>query len=294
MKKIWASIAILLICACGLRAYFRLTDDFRIANITYNLPHRPELDTQPDKNLSPILGQSFSYIGKGSQSYAFSSADGRYVLKFFKYKHLRPHWLVEMLSPLPYFKDYQRKQLRRKSRKLEHLFAGYHLAWESLRDESGLVFVHLNQTHGLYPKVTVFDKIGLKRTIDLDNVVFIIQNKAKTTRAVLDELLVKGDTSTAQQRIRQILQLYASEYQRGIYDMDHGVMHNTGFVGDKPIHLDIGKLTKDPRISDPALYRPDIQKVGLRIAAWLENNHPEQRDAMLRDLDLALHELFGV
>ncbi|MCE5316210.1 MAG: hypothetical protein LLG04_02450 [Parachlamydia sp.] len=294
MKKIWAFFVIFLICVCGMRAYFRLTDDFRIANITYNLPYKPEWDAKPDQNLSTILQQPFSYIGKGSQSYAFSSADGRYVLKFFKYKHLRPHWLVEMLSPLPYFKDYQRKQLRRKARKLDHLFAGYHLAWESLRDESGLLFVHLNQTQGLYPKAIVIDKIGLKRTIDLDNVVFIVQRKAKTTRAVIDELLAKGDTSTAQLRIRQILQLYASEYQRGIYDMDHGVMHNTGFVGDKPIHLDIGKLTQDPRISDPNLYRPDIQKVGLRIAAWLEINHPEHRDAMLRDLDLALHELFGV
>lgn len=293
MKKFWIALAIFLVCACGMRAYFRLTDDFRIANISYELPYHPEWETSPAADLTEILKQPFSYIGKGSQSYAFASADGQYVLKFFKYKHLRPHWLVELLSPLPYFSNYQQKQTRRKARKLNHLFAGYHLAWESLRDESGLLFVHLNMTQGLYPKATVIDKIGLKRTIDLDSVVFIVQRKARTTRAVVDELLSHGDVATAQTRIRQILQLYALEYQRGIYDMDHGVMHNTGFVGEKPIHLDIGKLTREPRTADPAFYRPDIQKVGLRIAAWLEASHPEHSDAMLRDLDQTLHELFG-
>lgn len=286
MKKYITIALALILLAAGGRAYFRLTDDFRLANITYPLPHHnewdiPKLPTHEQAEIEKILQQTFTYIDKGSQSYAFGSADGRYVLKFFKFKHLRPHWLVETLSPLPYFNNYKRKQIKRKQRKLESLFAGYRLAWETLRDESGLVFIHLNKTTDLYPQAHLRDKIGLKRTVDLDSVVFIIQKKARTTRAVLDELLSKGDVATAKQRLEQIFALYASEYARGIYDMDHGVLHNTGFVGDQPIHLDIGKLTREPLTLDPAFRKEDFKKVIDRIDAWLTANYPQYRDALL-------------
>lgn len=295
MKKHLFSIALfLLVVTVSARFYFRLTDDFRISNITHELTYRPEWATTAPDQLMSILQQRFYYLGKGSQSYAFASEDGQFVLKFFKYKHLRPHWLVESLSALPYFSDYQKKQSKRKARKFEHLFAGYHLAWNHLREESGLIFIHLNETKGLFPKVTLIDKIGLKRSVDLDSVVFIVQKKVEMTRSVIDALLAKGDLATAQKRIRQILALYASEYQRGLYDMDHGVMHNTGFAGDQPIHLDIGKLTLEPRTRDPAFYRADIQKVAARISSWLKANHPESSEAMLADLKRALKEMFDV
>ena len=287
MKKYLLPLALIFILsAVGTRAYFRLTDDFRLANISCVLPHHrewdiPKLEPESEAAIDKILQQPFTYIGKGSQSYAFASADGEYVLKFFKFKHLRPHWLLETLSPLPYFNHYQRKQLKRKQRKLNSLFAGYRLAWESLREESGLLFIHLNKTKGLYPKAKLFDKIGLERTVDLDTVVFILQKKARTTRTVIDELLTKGDVATAKERIRQICALYASEYARGIYDMDHGVMHNTGFVGEQPIHLDIGKLTQEPLTQDPEFRRKDFKLVLARIDAWLEANYPQYRDQLL-------------
>jgi hypothetical protein len=290
-KNVLVSLAVLVIFAGGLRTYFRLTDDFRLANIQYEQPYRKEWEIESKKNLTTILNQPYSYIGKGSQSYAFASADGNYVLKFFKYKHLRPHWLLETVSSLPYFKEYREKQLKRKGRKLEHLFAGYHLAWTTLREESGLEFIHLNQTVDSYPEVILYDKIGLKRTVDLDSVVFIVQKKAQTTRAVIDALLTQGDVATAKLRLRQILTLYASEYRRGIYDMDHGVMHNTGFVGESPIHLDIGKLTREPKTLDPTFRRADIQKVVARMMAWIKESYPEYAQEIMNDINLTLKEI---
>src|SRR4029079_17540498 len=37
-----------------------------------------------DHLLHTVLSQTFYYLGSGSQSYAFASQDGKYVLKFFK------------------------------------------------------------------------------------------------------------------------------------------------------------------------------------------------------------------
>lgn len=288
MKK-W--IVAFVVGIVALRGYFRLTDDFRLGNIQHELPYHAEWDFPARPEVEKILQQPFHYIGKGSQSYAF--ANGEYVIKFFKYKHLRPHWLLELLSPLPYFNAYEKKQRLRKQRKLDHLFAGYHLAWTELRGESGLIFVHLNETKGLYPTITLYDKIGLKRHVELDSVVFILQKRAQTTRTVIDSLLAKNDLQMAQKRLRQILELYASEYKRGLYDMDHGVMHNTGFVGEEPIHLDIGKLAKEPRTQEPEFVRSDIQNVLSRIDSWLKTAYPDQRDELIKNLQKEAQELFG-
>ena len=86
----------------AVRAYYRLTDDFRLSNISYPLPFQENLQIPPLAELERaqiinILSQNYSYLGKGAQSYAFRSQDGQYVLKFFKFKHLKPNVLEQYL-----------------------------------------------------------------------------------------------------------------------------------------------------------------------------------------------------
>lgn len=105
---LWIGIVAVLLFGMG-RLYFRLTDDFRLGNITYDMPHHdewdiPKLSDEERQRLDSILSQKFTYIGKGAQSYAFGSDDGKYVLKFFKFKHLTPHWFVEMFPLFPPFR----------------------------------------------------------------------------------------------------------------------------------------------------------------------------------------------
>src|ERR1700724_132490 len=82
------------------RLYYRLTDDFRLSNMTYSLPFKapwesPSLTPEQHRELAQILNQKFFYIGKGAQCYAFASDDQQYVLKFFKFKHLKPSFWVD-------------------------------------------------------------------------------------------------------------------------------------------------------------------------------------------------------
>src|ERR1700722_581245 len=99
IKFVWLILAGLLIFF-PIRAYYRWTDDFRIANITHDIPYHPEWDTSLSHEelaqLKSILDQPFTYIGKGAQAYAFASEDGKYVLKFFKFKHLRPNTFLAL------------------------------------------------------------------------------------------------------------------------------------------------------------------------------------------------------
>ena len=77
-KFLWCLLAIVLLAIVA-RLYFRITDDFRLANMTYELPYHkeweiPQLNSQEQALLDSVLAQNFYYIGKGAQSLSFFQA----------------------------------------------------------------------------------------------------------------------------------------------------------------------------------------------------------------------------
>jgi hypothetical protein len=293
------SLLVALIIFIGFRVYYRVTDDFRVSNINFPMPHHPEWEihslTEDEKaHLSAIFHQPFHYIGKGAQSYAFASGDDQYVIKFFKFKHLTPSLLVKLLPSIPPFENYKNFQIARKKRKLDDVFEGYRLAYHEDRDESGLLYIHLNPTPHLWNQdLVVHDKIGRKHAINLDQTVFVVQNKGRVLREILSEQLKEGNTSFAKQRIGQIFDLYLGEYSKGIFDHDHGVMRNVGFVGDKPIHLDIGKLKTNPSMKDPAVAKADLILVAKSLDTWIKANFPQYREQLMLEMEERISAVDG-
>lgn len=293
----WARIAIMLLVIVVLcRIYFRVTDDFRLANMSYDLPFHqeweiPALSLSEQAQLDRIFDQKFFYLGKGAQSYVFTSADQRYVVKFFKFKHLKPSLIVTLIPNIPPFAEYQKREILRKEKKLNSVFVGHKLAYDEDQNDSGIIHMQLNPNHAT-KMITIVDKIGLERDINLGDVVYVIQEKGETLRTVLTELLDIGDLVLTKRRIDQIFSLYMSEYKKGIYDRDHGVMHNIGFVQDKPFHLDVGKLTKDNQIKQLDQYEPDLTKVANKIELWLRNNYPQYHKELTKHMEMRLSELF--
>lgn len=297
-KRLLVCVVIALVVFGCVRVYYRMTDDIRLSNMQYEVPFHKEWEIPPlspleQTRLNAILDQPFHYIGKGAQSYAFASQDNRYVLKFFKFKHLKPSWFVDLLPNVYPFKNYKETQSARKQKKLEGVFEGYRLAYQVHKEDSGIIYIHLNPSDNLHKTVVIKDKLGFTRHVDLDKFVFILQEKARTTRNVMKDLLNAGDTETAKVRIRQIFDLYVSEYQKGIYDRDHGVMHNTGFVNTKPIHLDVGKLTDAPMMKDPKIAEEDLEKIAYKFHTWLHSNYPKYAAEMDKDMEMKLSEIFG-
>ncbi len=276
-KLLVASIFACLAIFALARVYYSLTDDFRLANIRYDIPNRTEweiapLDPSQKNEIDKILSQQFTYIGKGAQSYAFGSADGKHVIKFFKFKHLRPSIFLDLMPPIFDLQNYSKKQYQRKERKLEGVFSGYRLAYEMHRKDSGLVYIHLNTTENQFPKLVVKDKMGWQHTIPLDDVVFILQDYATTARAVISKLLMEGDVEAVKQKIDKIYDLYLSEYAKGIFDNDHGVMRNVGFVADRAIRIDVGKLKNYAEIKSLSYYSKDLVMTADRMLAWFSHN----------------------
>jgi len=280
LKK-WGCFFLTVLCLFSLaRLYYKLTADFRIANITYQLPFEapwkvPSLNGEEYHHLQQIVDQKFSYIGKGAQCYAFVSQDGYYVLKFFKFKHLKPNLFVETLPNIPPFRDYKQQGIERKKRKLINVFNGYDLAFHKNCETSALIYLHLIPTQDLNLKVTVKDKIGFERTINLDDVVFLIQKKGETLRTRLHHLFNEHRLEEAKEAVASILAMYISEYKQGIYDHDHGVLHNTGFINSQPFHLDVGKLNQDERMKEVEFYKKDFEQVIWKIDAWMKVSYPQ-------------------
>lgn len=281
-RWLWRTALLFLAAFILMRLYFRATDDFRISNISYEMPYHaeweiPMLTSTQQQELEAILNQKFRYLGKGAQSYVFASDDGKYVIKFFKFKHLRPSWFVDMLPDVSLFSQFKQKVSARKARKLFGVFNGYKLAYDKEKADSGLIFIQLNPSHK-EKVITVVDKIGFDRHVDLGAVPYIVQEKGKTLRLVFGDLIEKGDMETLKKRIVQIFNLYLAEYRQGINDHDHGVMHNAGFVGDRPIHLDVGKIHAEESMKQPATYQEDLLLVAAKMDQWLQENYPDQAD----------------
>jgi len=273
---------VVLVAAIALvRIYYSLTDDFREANIQYNYPMKfaekwktedpSELELE---RLKGLLKQPYIYIGKGAQSYAFKSQDGQYVIKFFKFKHLKPSWWIDWLPSIPYIKEYREAVRNRKEKKLIGVFDAYHLAYQKDRDAAELIYLHLSPTTYLKQTVQLEDKLGLIHSIDLDQTVFLLQRKGEAFRSRLEHLINEENWIRAEESIAAILSMYVDEYEKGLYDRDHGVMQNTGFVGEKPFHLDVGKISEDPRIKNKEIYKKDLALVAWKIDYWIKQQYP--------------------
>lgn len=271
------SAAIFLFCIA--RLYYGLTDDFSLQNISYpeataGLYPSPSPSNRDKEKLFTILNQKFYYLGKGAQSYVFASSDGQFVLKFFKFKHLKPNWLMYLLPPVSPFKEWKARYLARKKRKFMSVFRGYELAYTKDKEEAGLVYLQLAPHQGWGITTILVDKIGFEKPIDAGAYVFLIQKRGEPLRKHLDGILKQGDLEKARERIQALLEMYVKEYKKGLYDLDHGLMQNTGFIGDQPFHLDAGKLTEEPEMQNPLVYKQDLEWVIWKIREWLVKHHP--------------------
>ncbi len=276
------------------RVYYFATDGFHQASITHKIPYNPDWDipplTEQEKDrLTQILNQEFTYLAKGAQCYAFLSEDGNYVLKLFKFKHLRPSLLVKMLPPI----EYKKKKIAQKKQRLENVFAAHKLAYEVFRDESGLIYIHLNKTKDLHDTVTLYDKIGMKWMIDLDPFVFVVQEMSIKMRDEMDAILSRGDVERAKERIDQIFEMYLTQYRRGIYDWGHGVMHNNGFVGEKAIHFDVEKLRRDETFKRQEVYKENLDKIAIKMQLWIDLNYPKHFEELSQTIQQKLATIYA-
>lgn len=292
----WVAIIALVSAGCyGVgRLYYRITDGFTVGNISSNYAYDSRWDIsalseEDSKVIDSILSKPFTYLGKGCQSYVFLSQDGNYILKFFKYQRFRPQAWLDYLTFFPGIEEYRQNKIDKKQRKLEGIFNSWKIAYEDLRPETQLVYIHLNKSKNLNQTLTIYDKMGFEHRLEADNLEFLLQRKAKMLCHYINELMANGNVSEAQGLLSRIIHLILSEYQRGLADNDHALMQNTGVYKGNPIHIDVGQFVKREDIRDSKIFRQELFNKTYKFRLWLKKNHPD----LLKNFESELRAIIG-
>lgn len=283
-NKLFCWFLVVSLCVAGLyglgRIYYRTTGGFTEGNIYHELAYDARWDVRSEpigkqhEKVDSILSQKFYYLSKGCQSYVFRSADGQYVLKFFKYQRFRPQFWLSYLTFIPGIDSYYKNKVDKKKQKLESVFQSWKIAYNDLQPETGVVYIHLNKTNHLDKTILLYDKIDSEHRISADRYEFMLQRKAELLCPTIDRLMAIGDVQEARELLNKLVALIVSEYKRGYADNDHALMQNTGVLDGRPIHIDLGQFVKNERVKDPQVYHQELFNKTWKFRKWLEANHP--------------------
>lgn len=258
------------------------TQGFRYYHLISNLPNEPRWEVPPlsDQEMARInelLKQPFTFLGAGGWCYAFIGQDQKTVIKFFKHSHLYPKNILrdfsfcKLLSKSPpdNYKPYYFHPFN---------FISCTLLYSRIKELSGIQYLHLNKTQGLHPTATLYDNLGIRYTIDLNETEFVVQEKAELIFPHIHKLAKKNNMIGAQAAIDNMLACILTIYQQGIRDADHALRNNFGFIGERAVTIDLSSWVPDESIKLPGNYKKELVVKTRRLSRWLNKYHPKLYD----------------
>lgn len=256
------------------------TDGFSIARIRSELTFDSRWDPSSFESPTPsflhsLLSQPFHYLACGGQSFAFASEDGNYVIKFFKHRFRKPYSYFYQFSLPKFLHSLQERKRKKAFFKLERDFNSYKLAFEHLKEESGLLYIHLNKGGHLPKDFTLVDKLGIYHSIDLNQFEFVLQKKADLAYPSIEKWIKNNDLVSFEMAMDQTIDLILSRCKKGIFDEDPKLHRNLGFIGTTPIFIDVGRFVKDTCRIKPDIYKQDLNQIMKPLRAWIKVNHPQ-------------------
>lgn len=224
--------------------YLLQQGDFEPEQILSDIPNRLEWEFEESLPLN-LLNQTFSFLGAGDQCYAFLGEDGATVLKLLK------HF------------DANGKRI------LDPVLESYKIAYQELREETGLLYLHLNKTDSQI--VSLIDNAGFLHQVDLGTTEYALQKKADTLIIpTLNQL--RHNPQALKEKISSLLSLIASRCSKGIADRDTAIHRNIGFLQDKAIAIDVGSYFKNNKLKKNSY--SEITRHTKRLVRWLRKHEP--------------------
>lgn len=274
MHKLKTVIFLLVIFVAAERFCHKQTRGFAMQKILSHLPTDEEAFPLSDgdyAHIDTLLAEPFTFLHSGGQCYAFISEDKTTVLKLFKQHHLR-WWRLLRALPLPAFFEPLRAQQLQKMEHYSPLFLeSCTIAYRDFKEQSGLIYLHLNKTRHFNRKATLIDPLGIAHTLDLDNTQFALQKKAQLCYPKFRQLLKEGNLADAKACIDSLFALIGNRERKGIRDRDPHIRKNIGFIGNQAIEIDIGSFTR----AAPDALGSEWAKTTRRLLAYLTKHNTE-------------------
>lgn len=272
----------LLVTGCALFGVQRFcrsqTDGFALHKICSELSFHPEWEVESHpESLGNILDQPYRYLAKGAQSYVFASEDGQYVIKFFRIYHMEPpRFLTHLHWPLC-VQGYRLSKIIQKQEELNRDFTSYKIAYDHLKEETGLLFLHLNKTETLKKSLTLIDKLGIAYQIDLDQMEFLVQKRAKIAYPALAQITEEQGIDAGKAALTRLVSLLALRIEKNIKDKDPDLNTNFGFINTQAVQIDVGRFRIDPSTPplSPLEKRDEVIRITDNLDQWLRVQYPE-------------------
>jgi hypothetical protein len=231
-----------------------------------------------------ICKQPFTFLGAGSECFAFLSQDQTTVIKFFKVDLFRPVYFFRGL----FFENYSsyagtisrlnypliKRVLGMREYRIARTWNSLKLSYDHLKEETGLLYLHLNPSEHLHKKVTLYDPNHIAHTIDLDTTRFYVQKRATPLVTHLLQLKEEGEHARAQACVASFCKLILDRCQKGFADRDP-YMKNFGFIGDRAVELDTGSFIRDERMKEARFYKQELLFTTRELKTWAAKHYPQ-------------------
>ncbi len=236
------------------------THAFRVEKTQTDFPSQAQWEVA-ENPLPEVLNQPFYFLGSGVQFYVFLSEDQTAVLKVFKHYHFGLK--STLLRHFPFTKN----AIDKRKQRIDALFSSALLAYHELPEKTGVFFLNLNPKHD-YPTITIYDKIGIKWTLNLNTTPFLLQKKATPLLSYLD-----AHPRDAKTILDSLFACIAHRENLYITNTDPRIQRNFGIHEGEVIEIDVGSFVKTPQLANSC-----FSKGMTPLKKWIEKNAPELDD----------------
>jgi len=274
-----------LIIVCFFSVSCSRTQGFSLKKITSRTPTKiesvgPELET-----IQSIFSQPLYYVGSGNHTYAFATFDQSHIVKFFKQNHFNSYCWLDYL-PLPDKLNPKRRQRRQKKANSRcDTFQSLEIAFNHLKEQTGLVYMHLNRSDNIQRKVKLIYSDDRQPVCNIDDMEFIIQKRATVGFEYVDNLLKAGDKNQAVGSLIAYLKLIRTRCEKGLGDQDLQFYKNFGFIDGRPVEIDIGDFFILPNMQDPQQWVQEVKNASYELIAYIERTCPDLLDTFQSRLE---------
>ena len=296
-KKLVLIIATIFVLGCISKGWHFVSRGFATHKILPPQDCRCRCSEMPKdmpKEFFSIFDQEYSFLDKGCQVYVFEGQDKQHVIKFLRHhKYKPPFWITFLFFKLD-TKLYKRNLSDYKKSRVMNAFNSYLMSYEELKKETAMVYVHLGTTKHLNKILTVRDKLGQKRYLDLDKSHFLVQKKVYRLAPILLELDQTGEVDRAKLLIDGYFQVVKNRIEKGIKNVDHsGYIRNMGVVDNRVVEMDVGGYRKNKDLQTKEGIKREYDRFYVHLKQWAEKRAPnlveyidQSSKKVLKDVDV--------
>lgn len=278
MKRFFCIISLFALSLLVGQGIYFLREGFNPRRLQrYDLTNTTSLSPE----IKQVLSQRFFYLGRGRQSFAFASEDGKYVLKFPRTDIYKiPFWTRAL--PLT---SYRKRAKAEKKRRQQFVFESFRIAIEELKEETGIIAVHLGKSEPSDEQLHLIDVLGFHYHFPVQTTHFILQHRKQLWTPLFLEAVKNNDRPEKERLLNAFVDVVIQRAKKGVLNKDRSFLRNYGFDGEKAYQIDVGDFFHTNQSDWRYLTEKCAHDTMSPVQEWLATIDPEMLPLVKARLD---------